>query len=381
MSNRQNDVNGFFLVKNNPISRVGVFDYLGSSIGAPIPNKIYRVLRPPEELGSQECIDSFKLMPFVDDHTMLGDADEGLTPAEQKGVHGVIGETINFDGKTLKATLKVFSSKLSKLIADGKKELSLGYRCVYEMASGVYHGESYDAIQRNIRGNHIALVEAGRMGPEVAVLDHFNFTIDSKEIVSMSIEKTVEDQGKALADVTKLVNGLDEKMSKLLAAQDADAEAKAKLEKETAEKEAADKEAKEKEAADGEKPDFVKKEDAEKAEKAMDEKLKTAMDEIEAIKKGGVKALMGEVSKRDQLAQSVSQHIGAFDHREMTTEEVAKYAVEKLKLPCADGQEQAVLAGFLHNRPNPAAAPTYGADARGAVKKGKLADYITPKQA
>jgi hypothetical protein len=38
---------------------------------------------------------------------------------------------------------------------------------------GVPDGQRYDAIQRNIRGNHVALVDLGRAGPEVSIrMDH-----------------------------------------------------------------------------------------------------------------------------------------------------------------------------------------------------------------
>ena len=73
MTARIKDANGWFEVKKNPISKVGVFPYRGSEIGAPDPQKIYMVLRPPSELGSKKTMDSFKLMPLVDNHTMIGD--------------------------------------------------------------------------------------------------------------------------------------------------------------------------------------------------------------------------------------------------------------------------------------------------------------------
>ncbi len=37
---------------------------------------------------------------------------------------------------------------------------------------GSFNGKMYDFIQRGIRGNHIALVDEARMGPDIAVLDH-----------------------------------------------------------------------------------------------------------------------------------------------------------------------------------------------------------------
>jgi uncharacterized protein len=43
------DSNGFIEIENNPISKVGIYEYLGSEIAAPDPTKIYKVLRPEEE--------------------------------------------------------------------------------------------------------------------------------------------------------------------------------------------------------------------------------------------------------------------------------------------------------------------------------------------
>jgi len=174
MDRREYDTNGWFEVKDNPLSMVGVFPYSGGMISPDCDkDKIYMVYRPAEELGSTDCIDSFKLIPWIDNHVMLGSEDAGLTPSEQKGVQGVIGQEVYFDGETLKGNIKVFSEAMANLIANGKKELSCGYRCRYEYAPGTYDGVKYDYVQRDIRGNHLALVENGRMGPDVAVLDHF----------------------------------------------------------------------------------------------------------------------------------------------------------------------------------------------------------------
>ena len=46
---RHNDANGFITIDANPISRAGVFEYLGSSIDPQAePNKLYKVYRPAE---------------------------------------------------------------------------------------------------------------------------------------------------------------------------------------------------------------------------------------------------------------------------------------------------------------------------------------------
>ena len=187
-SARSTDINGYTTIPRNPISRVGVFPYLGRSIGAPPDqaDKVFQVYRPESELSDPETLQSFQLTPWVDDHAMLGNpaVADGLTAPENKGIHGTLGEQIEYDpnDRTLYANLRLWSNQLGALIDAGKKELSCGFRCVYEFTSGIFEGQPYDAIQRCIRGNHLASVGAGRMGPGVAVLDHLTFTFDAKEI-------------------------------------------------------------------------------------------------------------------------------------------------------------------------------------------------------
>lgn len=182
-SKREYDANNWYQVHDNPLSKVGIFPYSGSQVGGD-PSRVYNVYRPAEELSDPDTIESFKLVPFINNHTMLGDPDKdpGLTPVEEKGMEGVLGENIYFKDGTLYGNLKILSKNLASIIDDGKKELSLGYRCRYEIISGTWNGQPYDAIQRDIRGNHVALVDEGRMGKEVAVLDQLTFTFDNKEI-------------------------------------------------------------------------------------------------------------------------------------------------------------------------------------------------------
>lgn len=180
------DRNGFWYIKRNPISRVGVFPYLGRQISADCePDKIYMVLRPKQELSKKETLDSLKLIPLVNEHTMLG---EGFTPAEEKGVEGTLGDNIEFDNDTIYADIKIFSEDMKKKIREGKKELSLGYYCVYDKQSGTYNGQRYDYIQKKISGNHLALVDKGRMGSDVRVYD----SKDGKDFAMDSIDITMD---------------------------------------------------------------------------------------------------------------------------------------------------------------------------------------------
>lgn len=177
---KQVNENGFWRIENNPISQVGVFPYLGKNISDKLePNKIYFVYRPAEELFAPETLESFNStpLPLVDEHEMLGD---GATPAENKGIHGVISN-VRQDGKLLVGDISIYSETMKDEINRGKKDLSMGYYCEYDLEEGDYEGQHYDAVQRNLRGNHVALVDQGRCGHSVRVYDHFALDADFKE--------------------------------------------------------------------------------------------------------------------------------------------------------------------------------------------------------
>lgn len=346
-SARKTDENGYITIENNPISRSGVFQYLGSSIGAPEPNKVYNVYRPAEELADAECLKSFHLLPLVDDHTMLGRSADGLTPAEKKGTHGITGQDVDFRDGVLYATIKIFSETLADLIAKGKTNLSLGYRCMYEKASGVFAGQAYEYVQRSLRGNHIALVDVARC--DVEVLDHSITAFDSFDLsITPSLTHTkkefkMDEELKARLDATDAAIANVLGVVTAFIAKDSDDEPKDDKKGED--------EKEDKKAEDG---DDDSKEDK-KDDKGMDAadasillKRIAAQDaEIAGLKKGAFKAVMSEAKKRDDMAKALSFHVGAFDASEMSLDEVAKYGVKELKMECADGQEAAVIAGFL----------------------------------
>lgn len=163
------DANGYWYIKHNPISKEGVFPYLGSTISDECePDKVYNVYRSAKTLeDSVETWDN-PPKPFIDDHEMLG---EGFTAVDERPVQGIIYNPSCEDG-VLYADIAVYSEDLKSEIENGKKELSLGYFCKYRKQRGVFNGEVYDFVQENMVGNHIALVDAGRCGSDVRVFDH-----------------------------------------------------------------------------------------------------------------------------------------------------------------------------------------------------------------
>lgn len=185
----------------------------------------------------------------------------------------------------------------------------------------------------------MALVDEGRMGSEVAVLDGnlLTFTIDSKEFKKMP---TPEEEKKKAEDEAAAKKKAEDEAKEKKKVED-EAAAKKKAEDEEEEKKKAEAEKKK----DSEGMDELRSENSEL--KKTVEKLVTTVD---SLQKNGMKILMGEISKRDSLAESLSQHIGTFDHAEMTLDEVAVYGADKLELKCEKGSELATVNGFLHNR-------------------------------
>lgn len=380
-SARKYDLNGWPEIKGNPISKVGIFEYLGRDISPDLePEKIYKVYRPEEELTDPETLESFKLLPWTNEHAMLG-SDEGMLPPEEKGIHGVIGEDVYFEDGYLKGNLKIFSTKLAQMIDSGKKELSIGYRCLYDLTAGVYDGEKYDAVQRQIRGNHLATVTEGRSGHDVAVLDHFRITFDSRDITMAATRggekqrslQSLHDKCMAMADEIKSVmqGGED-----FIEDEDMQEEEKG-YEKEKGETKEAAKEMKKESAEEGDAKDeeglpkkFVNKAEVEgdeaieeeamsededkpgdqskpKDSKGMDSKMRALSAEVRQLKSRSTKDVLREISHRDALAGRLSNVIGTFDHSSKTYDEVARYGVKKLGLRCATGHEVAALEGYL----------------------------------
>lgn len=438
-SARMADVNGYITIENNPISRSGIFPYLGKSISKECePDRIYNVYRPAEELEKPDALDSFKLLPFVDEHDMLGIQKEKLLAPEAKGVQGSTGENITFKDGVLYATIKIFSQSLLNMIRMGKRELSLGYWCKFIKRAGAFDGQGYEYIQTALRGNHLALVERGRN--DVAVLDnnmafdHFDLALDTEELKNMAYGKDGDNtakgdqEAKDKAAKDKAVKDAMEKKDcedadegdeggdgegdtkKEMSMEDAHAFMKEMMPKiakinallkkhggaEESEKddEAADpatddadfkpitqkdsKTGNGKGVTDAEEEEKMKKEAKDKEEKdekgAMDAAIKTLNGKVESLTKDGFKTIMKEAAARDQLANQLSQFVGTFDHAEMTQNEVAAYGVEKLGIKCAKGQELTMLSGYLHDRKPATAGFAMDSNYGASGKKGKYAE-------
>lgn len=167
---RSTDADGRLHVELTPISKANVCPYWGYEIpdGDKIglqPDKQYRLLRHPDELA--KAAPTFNGLPLLIKHTPVSADDH-----QPDLVVGSTGTHAVFEAPYLKNGLVVWAQDAIDLITAGKqKELSCGYRYTVDMTPGVHNDEPYDGVMRNIIGNHVALVEAGRAGPDVVIGD------------------------------------------------------------------------------------------------------------------------------------------------------------------------------------------------------------------
>ena len=313
MSKRVVDINGWITIKDNPILKAGIFPYLGSEIGQGEPSRVYKVLRSEEELSKPEAIKSFELVPLINEHFVLGELG---TDTDDKSIDGIVGESIYFEAPYLKSNIKVFGKHIKKLIEVGKIELSAGYSCKY---IPVENNPDYDFIQTDIRANHLALVEAGRNGSDVAVQDALKFTLDSKELL-MNLEDI-------LAQISALS---DEDKAKLLATLKPAEDENTKVEEEVAKDE-------EKEVA----TDMENKEVAKDVEPV----------DVEAIKQEAVKEVMSELAEVKEIANDLTEAIGEIPPVAMDSKaKLVAYGLDKLKIKAKKGEELATLRGYLQHK-------------------------------
>ncbi len=155
---------GYLLCLNVPVARTGTQEYLPGELGL-TGSDLVPVERLEAEVFSPETIASFEGMPVTNDHPPEG-VDISNIRALQKGHAHNIRRGTGEESDLLLADLIITDPHLITLILDeGKREISCGY--TYELCE-----ENGQYIQRKIRGNHVAVVDAGRAGPRVSIKDN-----------------------------------------------------------------------------------------------------------------------------------------------------------------------------------------------------------------
>ena len=196
-SARSIDADGRLHVSKTNISKANVCPYFGREI----PNwqelgldgdKVYRLYRDPEELAKGAS--TFNNLPILNKHIRVT-----VEEPKQENVVGSIGSDVSFSAPFLQASLSFWvASAIAGIESEQQCELSPAYYYRADMTPGVSpDGEAFDGSMRDIVGNHLAVIETGRTGPDVYVADSDPFvknTIKPKETPAMKMTKL----GKAL---------------------------------------------------------------------------------------------------------------------------------------------------------------------------------------
>jgi uncharacterized protein len=140
------------------IGRVGVLEYTRPD------GSTFREYRPAEEVFHADSLASFDLVPATNEHPP---SRLDATNAKAYAI-GTVGN-VRQDGDLIRAEVLVIDAQAIRDIESGKRQLSPGYQVRPDPTPGEFGGQRYDAVQRGIRGNHVALVDRGRQGPEVGL--------------------------------------------------------------------------------------------------------------------------------------------------------------------------------------------------------------------
>lgn len=119
----------------------------------------------PQELFRAATMDSFRDGPVT-----LRHPKEMVSAANAKDVKvGHVCQDVRADAPYMVGEIVIHDAEALRAIENGLQELSTGYFADVVEESGVFDGQAYQYRQTNIRGNHLALVEMARFGPELRI--------------------------------------------------------------------------------------------------------------------------------------------------------------------------------------------------------------------
>ena len=181
------------------ITRAGIFEYR-------LPDgTVQKEFRSPEEVFKADSMASAKLLPITNQHPPTVFVD----PATVKQYRiGSTGENVECVDNNLAITIKIDDQDGIKAVDNGRREFSCGYEAVTLKQDGMWQGERYTHVQKDIKYNHLALVDQGRAG-HVASL-----RLDAADAIQVA-EPTAEPKGKkTMSEQVRLDDGFDYDASK-----------------------------------------------------------------------------------------------------------------------------------------------------------------------
>lgn len=164
-----------YLVATARVARTGVQHYLASELGDVAikagfkPDDIVRVNRPESEVFSSDSLNTITRLPVTVDHP----AEEVTADNWASLAVGDVGDAYAKDGEWVVVNPMLKDSRGIEAASSTHKEISMGYRA--EIVASKDKAIA-DFEQRNIRYNHLALVERGRAGSDARIGDSWGAT-------------------------------------------------------------------------------------------------------------------------------------------------------------------------------------------------------------
>lgn len=178
-----------YIVAQVRCARTGIQYYNGDEVGRP-DFGVVAIYRPEAEVFAADSLKSYVGRPLTDQHP-----PEPVTAKNwKKYAAGDIGQEIMRDGEYVSVPITMMDQAAIDSYKGGRKELSMGYTHNIEFVDGVAPcGTPYQGVSRNLRMNHIALVDKGRAGHECRVGDSANsakwgaspITFDNDEVTQV----------------------------------------------------------------------------------------------------------------------------------------------------------------------------------------------------
>lgn len=184
-----------FLIASPRTARIGMQVYSGAEVD---PNNAQglrdrervMIYRPAEEVFSGDTLASMAYQPITNDHPAeMVDAKNWKQYAT-----GFTGGEVARDGDYIRLPTMIMDASQVEDIDSGKRQLSWGYKCRIEFGDGqTPEGVAYDGVQREIRGDHLAVVIAARAGPECQFRDAAQPPKPTTQEPTMSLRKVLLD--------------------------------------------------------------------------------------------------------------------------------------------------------------------------------------------
>ncbi len=152
-----------YLIDHPIVTSTGIFEYHNPD------GSVRRELRLPEEVFDEKSLKSYKGKPIIITHEAGYVSKDNV---DEEIIGTILSEGYQ-DGDNVRVEIIIHDTNAMK--SCGVKELSLGYDLDLDETPGEWEGQPYDAIQRNIGINHLALVKDARAG------DQARLNIDSHD--------------------------------------------------------------------------------------------------------------------------------------------------------------------------------------------------------